>query len=82
MQRIQAFKYEVTPNGKQTRKMRQFAGSCRRVYNDARALQEKNYKDGGKFIGYVSMAKDLTAWRNGTATPWLDTSVAARAQRP
>ena len=26
---------------------------------------------GAKFIGYVAMAKHLTAWRNGTETPWL-----------
>ncbi len=71
MQRLQAFKYELMPDGEQARKMRQFAGACRFVYNKALALQQENRKAGGKFIGYVGMAKHLTAWRNSTETPWL-----------
>src|ERR1035437_6315825 len=71
MQRLQAFKYELIPNGEQQRDMRRFAGSCRFVYNKALALQKATYEAGGKFIGYVAMAKHLTEWRNGTETPWL-----------
>jgi hypothetical protein len=33
------------------------------------ALQKANYEGGGKFIGYVAMAKRLTEWRNA----WLKT---------
>ncbi|MDY7537869.1 helix-turn-helix domain-containing protein [Undibacterium sp. 5I1] len=33
MQRLQAFKYALMPNGEQQRDMRRFAGSCRFVYN-------------------------------------------------
>ena len=51
--------------------MRRFAGSCRFVYNKALALQMDNHEAGNKFIGYVAMAKQLTAWRNGDDTPWL-----------
>lgn len=51
--------------------MRRFAGACRFVYNKALALQKSNFESGGKFIGYVAMAKRLTEWRNGTETPWL-----------
>lgn len=71
MQRLQAFKYELMPTGEQQRQMRSFAGSCRFVFNKALALQKKHYEAGGKFIGYVAMAKQLTAWRNGIETPWL-----------
>lgn len=71
MQRLQAFKYELMPNGQQQRDMRRFAGSCRFVFNKALALQKTNYEAGEKFIGYVVMAKQLTAWRNGPETPWL-----------
>lgn len=71
MQRLQAFKFELMPNGEQQRDMRRFAGSCRFVYNKALAMQKENYEAGGKFIGYVAMAKQLTAWRNGTETSWL-----------
>jgi putative transposase len=71
MQRLQAFKFELMPNGEQQCEMRRFAGSCRFVYNKALALQKTNYEAAGKFIGYVAMAKHLTEWRNGTETPWL-----------
>ncbi|MBN3736167.1 RNA-guided endonuclease TnpB family protein [Burkholderia sp. Tr-20390] len=71
MRRLQAFKFELMPNGEQQRDMRRFAGSCRFVYNKALALQKENYEAGGKFIGYVAMAKHLTEWRNGGETPWL-----------
>ncbi|KVO58360.1 RNA-guided endonuclease InsQ/TnpB family protein [Burkholderia stagnalis] len=54
--------------------MRRVAGSCRFVYNKALALQKENYDAGGKFINYVAMAKHLTAWRNGSETPWLKDS--------
>jgi putative transposase len=71
MQRLQAFKFELMPDGEQQRDMRRFAGACRFVYNKALALQKTNYEAGGKFIGYVALAKSLTDWRNGTETPWL-----------
>ncbi|KAF1035065.1 MAG: hypothetical protein GAK33_04973 [Burkholderia lata] len=71
MQRLQAFKFELMPNGEQQRNMCRFSGACRFVFNKALAWQKENYEAGGKFIGYVAMAKRLTAWRNGTETPWL-----------
>lgn len=71
MQRLQAFKYELRPDGQQTRQMARFAGSCRFVFNKALTLQKTNHEAGGKFIGYVAMAKHLTEWRNGAETPWL-----------
>jgi putative transposase len=71
MQRLQAYKYELMPDGEQERDMRRFAGSCRFVYNKALALQKENHEAGNKFIGYVPMAKHLTNWRNGLDTPWL-----------
>ena len=71
MQRLQAFQYELMPNGETQRQLRRFVGSCRFVYNKALALQKANHEAGEKFIGYVAMAKHLTAWRNGEETPWL-----------
>ena len=71
MKRQQAYKYELQPNGEQQRQMRRFAGSCRFVFNKALALQKANHEAGEKFIGYVAMAKHLTAWRNSTDTAWL-----------
>lgn len=71
MKRLQAYKYELKPNGQQLRDMRQFSGACRFVFNKALALQKTNHEAGNKFIGYVAMAKLLTAWRKSTDTGWL-----------
>ncbi|MDY0963073.1 transposase [Massilia sp. CFBP9026] len=71
MQRLQAYKYELMPNGEQVRAMRCCAGACRFVYNKALATQKENHEAGNKYIGYVTMAKHLTGWRNSAETPWL-----------
>lgn len=74
MERLQAFKFEVQPNGEQQRQMRRFAGSCRFVYNKALALQKTNHEAGGKFIGYVAMAANLPRWKRETEFTWLKDS--------
>ena len=71
MERLQTYKFELMPNGLQIRQMRCFSGSCRFVFNKALALQQQIREAGGKYLNYVKMAKHLTAWRNGTETPWL-----------
>ena len=59
------------PTGEQERQMRRFAGSCRFVFNKALALQKERYTQGEKKLGYAGLCKELTAWRNGSETPWL-----------
>jgi putative transposase len=71
MQRLQAFKYELRPDGQQERQMSRFSGSCRFVFNKALALQKARYEQGEKKLGYAGLCKLLTEWRNGTETPWL-----------
>ncbi|KAI3600049.1 putative transposase InsQ for insertion sequence element IS609 [Cupriavidus necator H850] len=71
MQRLQAFKYELMPNGEQQRNMRRYAGSCRFVYNKALALQKQRYDQGEKKLSYAGLCKQLTEWRNSTETAWL-----------
>jgi putative transposase len=71
MKRLQAFKFELRPNGAQQRDLRRFAGCCRFVFNKALALQQTHYESGEGFIGYPAMAKHLTEWRNTAETPWL-----------
>lgn len=71
MQRLQAFKYELMPNGEQVRKMRQFAGMARFVFNRGLALQKARFEAGDKKLGYAALCKELTGWRNSTETPWL-----------
>lgn len=71
MKRLQAFKFELRPNGQQQRQMRRFAGARRFVFNKALALQKARYAAGEKRIGYAGLCKELTAWRHSAETPWL-----------
>ena len=71
MQRLQAFKFELRPDGQQQRQMRRFSGACRFVFNRALAFQKEGYERGEKKSGYLAMAKWLTAWRHSEETPWL-----------
>lgn len=71
MQRLQAFKFELMPNGEQQRAMRRFAGSCRFVFNKALAMQQAQHADGKKKLSYADLCKQLTIWRNSLETGWL-----------
>ncbi|EBS4543407.1 transposase [Salmonella enterica subsp. salamae serovar Sofia] len=71
MKRLQAFKYELMPDGQQERKICRFAGSCRFVYNKALALQKERHEQGEKKLGYAGLCKMLTDWRNSAETAWL-----------
>jgi putative transposase len=71
MERLQAYKFELKPSGGQLSLLRRFAGACRFVFNKALALQKENYAAGNGYIGYVAMARNLTAWRHDPETPWL-----------
>lgn len=71
MRRMQAFKYELQPDGREEGDMRRISGACRLVFNQPLAMQKGNYEAGNTCIGYVAMAKPLTEWRNSVETPWL-----------
>ena len=71
MKRLQAYQYELKPNGEQQRNMRRFAGSCRFVFNKALAMQKALYEQGENKLGYAGLCKALTAWRNSEDTAWL-----------
>src|SRR5580698_4744421 len=81
MQRLQAFKFELMPNGEQRRAMRRFAGACRFVFNKALALQKERYAHGDRKLGYAELCKLLTTWRNGLQTPWLKAAPAHPLQQ-
>jgi len=63
MLRLQAFKFELMPNGEQLRNLRQFAGSCRFVYNKALALNTDRYKKKEKRLGYAKLCALLPNWK-------------------
>jgi putative transposase len=72
MERLQAYKFELRPDGAQRRLMRRFAGSRRHVYNRALALQKVRYERGEKRLGYAGLCQELTAWRKDEV--WLRNS--------
>ncbi|MGB7535315.1 MAG: helix-turn-helix domain-containing protein, partial [Azonexus sp.] len=51
MKRLQAYKYELKPNGEQQRNMRRFAG----VFNKALAMQKALFEAGEKKLGYAGL---------------------------
>ena len=63
MLRLQAFKFELRPNGEQLRNLRQFAGSCRFVYNKALALNVERYEKKEKRLGYPGLCALLPNWK-------------------
>jgi transposase len=71
MQRLQAYKFELKPNGEQQRNMRRFAGSCRFVFNKALALQKERHEQGEKKLGYAALCRRLTEWKAQQETLWL-----------
>ncbi|WP_438514985.1 RNA-guided endonuclease InsQ/TnpB family protein [Craterilacuibacter sp.] len=87
MQRLQAYKYELMPNGEQQRTMRRFAGACRFVFNQGLALQKARHDQGEKKLSYAALCKVLTEWRNGAPLPsgcmasWLKDSPSQTLQQ-
>ena len=63
MLRLQAFKFELQPDGEQLRNLRQFAGSCRFVYNKGLALNIERYEKKEKRLGYAGLCALLPNWK-------------------
>jgi putative transposase len=61
--RLQAYQFELRPNGEQLRNLRQFAGSCRFVYNKALAINIARYERKEKRLGYAGLCALLPNWK-------------------
>jgi putative transposase len=61
--RRQAFQFDLHPNDEQIRNLRQFAGSCRFVYNKALALNVERYEKKEKRLGYAGLCALLPNWK-------------------
>lgn len=67
---LKAFKFELMPNGEQIRKMKQFCGCSRFVFNRALAYQKEQYQQDNSFkFSYTKMANLLPEWKR--ELPWL-----------
>lgn len=82
MKRLQAYKFELMPNGEQIRAMRRFAGSCRFVYNKALAWQNEQYQADNSFkFSYTKLANLLPEWKKSPDTLWLSESPSQTLQQ-
>ena len=48
-----SYRYELIPNGEQVRKLKQFCGCCRFVFNRGLEEVKKYYDTTGHFLNYV-----------------------------
>ena len=65
-----AFKFELMPNVEQVRKMKQFSGCARFVYNRALAWQNEQYQLDKSFkFSYTKLTALLPEWKR--ELPWL-----------
>jgi putative transposase len=72
MKRLQAFKFELMPNGEQVRSMKRFVGACRFIYNHALAWQKESYEnDQTTKFSYAKLQNHLPVLKKNTATAWL-----------
>lgn len=73
MKRVQAYKFELMPNGEQIRSMKRFVGACRFVYNRALAWQKAQYeKDPSIKFSYTKLQNQLPDLKQDKATAWLN----------
>lgn len=63
MKRLQAFKFQIEPNGEQIRAMRKYAGNARKVWNLALDRQQSNHSAGEKFTNAFGMNNWLPSWK-------------------
>ena len=58
-----SYQYELIPNGEQVRKLKQFCGCCRFVFNRGLEEVKKYYETTGHFLNYVQLAAFLPKWK-------------------
>ena len=64
-----SYQYKLIPNGEQVRKLKQFCGCCRFVFNKGLEEVKKYYETTGHFLNYVQLAAFLPKWKQDAE--WL-----------
>ena len=68
---IKGFKTMIYPTKEQANKIIKFCNASRFAYNWAIALEEENYKNGGKFISGYELTKRFTQFKKQEGNEWL-----------
>ena len=68
---IKGFKTMIYPTKEQANKIIKFCNASRFAYNWAIALEEENYKNGGKFISGYDLTKRFTQFKKQEGNEWL-----------
>ena len=64
-----SYQYELIPNGEQVRKLKQFCGCCRFVFNRGLEEVKKYYESTGYFLNYAQLTALLPKWKQDA--DWL-----------
>ena len=64
-----SYQYELIQNGEQVRRLKQFCGCCRFVFNKGLEEVKKYYETTGHFLNYVQLAAFLPKWKQDA--DWL-----------
>lgn len=68
---IKGYKTMIYPTKEQAEKIIKFCNASRFAYNWAIALEEENYKNGGKFISGYELTKQFTKFKKQDGNEWL-----------
>lgn len=69
---IKAYKYKLKPDDRQQALLLQFFGCTRFIYNWGLERKTATYKEKGKSLTYVQLAKDLTSLKKEEEYKWLN----------
>ena len=67
-----AYKYKIKPNQQQEELLSKFFGCVRYIYNWGLNAKTSAYKENGKVVGYIQLAKELTSLKQHQDHEWLN----------
>ena len=69
---LKAYKYKIKPNQQQEELLSKFFGCVRYIYNWGLEMKTSTYKQNGKAVGYMQLAKELTKLKQDNEHQWLN----------
>ena len=69
---LKAYKYKIKPNVQQEELLTKFFGCTRYIYNWGLNAKTSAYKENGKAISYLQLAKELTKLKQDDEHQWLN----------